>query len=244
MSKLFTVSFSDKNFKETTSFLSNYLKEENKPFHVVTANPEIVMHANKNKDYASLLNQADLIVPDGIGIIIASKLLNLSLSERIAGIDLIHSLFDHFENEKRELRIYLLGAKPNIIDNACLELSRMYQQLTIVGSHHGYFSEAEEGDIVESINDSKPDLLLVGLGFPKQDCFIHKHKGALNAKLLIGCGGSFDVFSGRVKRAPRLFQKIGLEWFWRLLSEPSRWKRQLTLIHFLVKVLKKKLRGF
>jgi len=139
--------------------------------------------------------------------------------------------------------VYLLGAAPGVADDAAAKLAVSFPGLNIVGAYHGYFKDADDAEIISKIKDVKPDIVLVGLGFPRQEKWIVQHKDAIGAKLLMGVGGSFDVFSGKIARAPKIFQKMGLEWLYRLLRQPSRLWRQRVLLKFALLVVYKKIRG-
>ena len=208
------------------------------PFVVVTPNPEMVMHARKNKHFLDILNSADLVVPDGIGIVLASRLLDGKIKERVAGFDLISAVF-----AKQRLRAYFLGASPGVAEKAKERAEKKYPMLEVIGFHHGYFKEnsPEEANIIKEIELFSPDILLVGLGFGRQETWLIRNKNRLNANVLIGVGGSFDVLSGNLRRAPRFFQKIGMEWFYRLLSQPKRIFRQASLVSFVFAIVCHKL---
>lgn len=204
------------------------------PKHIVTANPEIVMGALADEELMQALLDADLITPDGTGIVWAADYLGQPVAERVAGYDLFHDLCRTSKEEP--FSIYLLGAKEETNRKAAIKLESLYPQLQIVGRRNGYFTIEEEQAIIEEINRLQPDLLLVALGFPKQEIWIYQHKADLQVKVAIGVGGSFDVLAGTVKRAPQLWQKWRIEWLYRLLQEPSRWKRQMALPKFVLAV--------
>lgn len=204
---------------------------------VYTPNPEIIMAAQKDKALMKALYRASLIVPDGIGVVLASRLLKgPNLPERVAGFDLVQNLFARMASTDHT--VYFLGGAPGVTEEAAAAMGNKYKGLKIVGTDHGYFKEEEEGAVIQRIQEAKPDLLLVGLGAPKQEKWIEKNRGILPAKVCIGVGGSFDVMAGKVKRAPVAFQKLGLEWFYRLITQPTRAKRMLQLPVFAWEVLK------
>ncbi|MCL2593366.1 MAG: WecB/TagA/CpsF family glycosyltransferase [Defluviitaleaceae bacterium] len=208
---------------------------------VITPNPEVIIKATKDAELMEIMKNAELVVPDGIGVVIASKFNKVKISERVAGCDLVESLLNFIKNT--EYTAYFLGAGKGIAEEAKRKCEKKYQNIKIVGTHDGYFDQAEELKIIEELKQKKPDILLVGLGVPRQEKWIYKHKGELSVKLLIGCGGTIDVLAGAVKRAPKIFQKLGLEWFYRLLKQPSRFFRMLNLPKFVVLVLINKIRG-
>jgi N-acetylglucosaminyldiphosphoundecaprenol N-acetyl-beta-D-mannosaminyltransferase len=239
------IPFSKKTTEETVSYLHDHIEKKANEgvFHVVTANPEIVMLARKSRKFKRILSQANLITPDGIGIVIGSKLLGTPIAERVAGYDTLHRFLDFRESKQTKTKIFAVGAKEEVITLAVEKIKEQYPSAEIVGYHNGYFSAEsdEEKKIIQEINEQKPDLLLVGLGAPRQEEFIFTYKEGLQAKIAIGVGGSFDVLSGTTKRAPEFFQRFYLEWFWRLITQPSRWKRQLLLPQFVLAVLKEKI---
>lgn len=203
---------------------------------IVTINPEMISAAQKNSDFAEIINSAELVVADGIGVEIGLKILGYKV-KRIAGIDLGKALVEKFTASGKS--VAMIGAKPGVVDSAIENLSKEYQNLNVVYSHDGYFDNDE--DIIESVISANPDLILVALGSPKQEFFIHNLKEKLSNSTLIGLGGSFDVWAGVVERAPKIYQKLGLEWLYRTLKEPKRFKRIFpTLPLFVLKVLKER----
>ena len=208
---------------------------------IFTPNPEMAMLAYKNADFCDVLNSGDLIIPDGIGIVYASRLTKNKIARRVAGIDLLMSLFGKISNTGH--KVYFLGAAPGVAELAAAKMTEVFPGLSIVGCHHGYFKDDADAAIIQAINAAEADIVLVGLGFPRQEQWIARHRDAINAKILMGVGGSFDVFSGKLRRAPKIFQKLGLEWLFRLLRQPKRIWRQRVLAKFMLLVLYKKLRG-
>jgi N-acetylglucosaminyldiphosphoundecaprenol N-acetyl-beta-D-mannosaminyltransferase len=204
--------------------------------HIVcTPNPEIVMEAVKDSKLMNILNAADLVVPDGIGVVWASKFNKVKIPERVAGYDLCQSLFKKMSEQGKT--VYFFGGAPGVAAKAAEKMKRAYPGLVIEGTRNGYFSTSDEKEIIREIKKASPDLLLVGLGAPKQEKWIYENLRFTGAKVAIGVGGSFDVMAGNVKRAPKIFQKLGLEWFYRLLCQPTRIKRMIKLPIFAVKVL-------
>jgi N-acetylglucosaminyldiphosphoundecaprenol N-acetyl-beta-D-mannosaminyltransferase len=201
---------------------------------IVAINPEKIMKAQEDRELKSLLNQATYQIPDGIGVILASKLKKGRIRERVTGIDMMLKLCKEATNNGK--RIFLYGAKPGIADEAKAKLEEMFPGILIVGTLNGY--EKNEEVIERTINDSGAEIVFVALGSPAQENWIIAHKEKLNPSVYQGVGGSFDVISGRLNRAPAVFQKFGLEWLYRLLKEPWRWKRQLELPRFLLRVLR------
>ncbi len=237
-SHILGVKFNNVTHSEAVNILEGFLKEE-KCHAVFTPNPEIVMAARADKEFMRILNNADLVVPDGIGVVIASKLTKEKLKERVAGYDLIQGLFSAVKN--KDYTVYFFGGAPGVAEEAKAKMEQIHKGLKIIGVFDGYFDEEKEKLIFEDIKNKKPDILLVGLGAPKQEKWIYSHKNELPVKICVGVGGSFDGMSGKVKRAPEFFIKFGLEWFYRLLRQPSRFFRMIKLPLFLLAVLKEKL---
>lgn len=225
---------------EAVEILKGYLKEDR--IHIVaTPNAEIIMMAQKDEEYKKILNETNLNVPDGSGVVFASKVFNKPLKERVAGFDLMME-FVKWASHK-DVSVYLLGAKPEVVEKAQSNLKNLYPSLKIVGFHHGYFNEKEEENIIEDINKRAAQVLFVALGAPKQEKWIYKNKEKLKVKIAMGVGGSFDVIAGKAKRAPEIYRKLGLEWLYRLIQEPWRYKRMSALPKFAFKVLLARLKG-
>lgn len=217
-------------------FLEKTIRERRK-IHVVTINPEMIARQVQNSFFREVLLQADLLVPDGIGIVWGIKFLYGETFRRIPGIELAEALFAR--GCEQGFRFYLLGGKEGVAEKAAHSLRIRYPGLQIVGYHHGYFQEDQE--IVTSINRTSPEVLLVGMGSPRQELWIHVHREKLVPLVLMGVGGGLDVWSGTKKRAPRLWCVLGLEWFFRVLQEPGRLKRIVpTFWRFGVLLLREK----
>ena len=229
------VKFDNVSMEEAVNTCEGFLKQE-KGHLIVTPNPEIVMKAKDDMEFKEIINTAELVIPDGIGIIKAGKILNTPLKERVAGYDLICNLLE--KHGDGSASFYFFGSKPGFAEEAKQKVEAKYPHIKIVGSHTGYFKPEEEIDIMNEIRRLKPDILLVGIGFPRQEKLIDKYKSEGFFKIGIGCGGSIDVLAGEVKRAPKLFIKLHLEWFYRLLKEPTRFKRMLVLPQFIKEVKK------
>ncbi len=217
---------------QAVSTVRRWLTEPEKRM-IFTVNPEIIMLAKDDPDFSRTLNQADMVTADGIGVVMAAKKLGTPLPERVAGYDLQLRLF-----AETEASYYFLGAAEGVAAEAAQKIMTKYPKAKVLGTQNGYFKDIEE--IAGEINRCAPDILLVGLGAKKQEELIARCKNRLNAKVFIGVGGSFDGFSGRVKRAPQFFIRLHLEWFYRLLKQPSRWRRMLKLPQFLREVQKYK----
>lgn len=220
-------------YEQLTARLLADIEEKRNAF-IVAINPEKIMKAQQDESLRQLLNSATYQIPDGIGVIIASMLKGGSIRQRVTGIDMMLQLCK--EASIHQKKIFLYGAKPGIVDEAKVKLEEMFPGIQITGTLHGY--EKDEKVITDTINGSGAEIIFVALGSPAQENWIIKHKEKLAPYVYQGVGGSFDVISGRLNRAPAFFQKLGLEWFYRLMKEPWRWKRQLILPKFLIKVIK------
>lgn len=232
--KLFGVKF-HKVDEESAFKRFLYLLNKSKYSMIFTPNPEIVMMAQKDLEYKDILAEGDLVIPDGIGIIMASRIKKLGLDKRLPGIEMMESILKYCNNAKKS--IYLLGSTAENVENAANNIQKEYPNIDIKGYHDGFFDENEELRIVDKINEVKPDILFVALGAPKQEKWMYKHRKILNVKVSMGVGGAIDVWSGAVKRAPKFFRKIHLEWFYRIVTNPKRIKRSFVLPQFLLKVL-------
>ncbi|WP_191560047.1 WecB/TagA/CpsF family glycosyltransferase [Metabacillus idriensis] len=207
-----------------------------KKSNIVAINPEKIILANQSEDLKSLLNRASYQIPDGNGVVLASKYKKGLIRERVTGVDLFLRLCKMAEEHNK--KVFLYGGKPGVAENASLKLKTSYPKLDIAGVMDGY--EKDEDFIKNTINESKADIIFVALGSPRQEIWIEKHMNELHPFIYQGVGGSFDVLSGNIKRAPRFFQAIGLEWFYRLMKEPWRYKRILNVFKFGLKVLTSK----
>lgn len=233
---MFGLKIDNVNRKEALKYVERFFEEDR--FHyIVTLNPEGVVIAQDNKLFNSVINEADLVVADGSWLVMAVRFLGGIIGERVAGIDLLLDMLNLCK--EKGYSVYLLGAKEDIVVSAKKRLEDMFPGIRILGFHNGYFNTEEEVMIVEEIKSLKPDLLVVGLGMPKQEIWINMHKD-LPVKLAIGVGGSFDVISGNISRAPHWMQVIGLEWFYRILKDPKRIKRLSFIPKFFLLVLKSK----
>lgn len=206
------------------------------PHYVVTPNPEIVEVCREDSGARAAVNGADLVLPDGIGVIKGAAMLGTPLKEKTPGIEFAMGLMGKMAERGKSL--YLLGAKPGVAEQAAARLKAQYSGLKIAGTHDGYFKE--DAPVVEAIRESGADCVFVCLGAPKQELWMEKNGPATGARLLCGLGGSMDVFAGTVERAPKFWSDHGLEWFYRLCKEPKRLGRMLRLPLFLVHVRQEK----
>ena len=211
---------------------------QNKKTFIVTANPETFMMSEKDEEMRKLLLDNDtFLVPDGIGIVKAARMINYDVKERITGIDIANELLKLGNKQKKS--IYLFGAKQEAIDSMEKVLKESYPNLNLVGMSNGY--EKDKDKIFEKIVKTKPDIVLVALGIPLQEKLIYKHLDKFDKGIFVGVGGSFDVISGHKKRAPKIFIKLNLEWLYRILKEPKRLKRFYdSNVKFIFKVRRQK----
>ena len=230
------VGFDDINIGQAVILACDIMKGGEKSY-VVTPNPEIVWICRRNEALRSAVEGARLVLPDGIGIILGARILGRPLkSGRVPGIDFVTALFREMAESGGS--VFLFGAKPGYADEAGVWLAQAFPGLVIAGTADGYFTDSD--DIIRKINAASPDLLLVCLGAPKQEIWMAENIGRLNVPLCAGLGGAIDVYSGRVKRAPPVFQKLGLEWFYRIVREPRRLVRSLKLPLFVLLVIWKR----
>lgn len=233
------------NMNEALNKAIDFIEGDKKSV-IYTPNSEIVMMAKENAELLKVIKKSDMTIPDGIGLVLASKIMKNPLSERVTGIDLMENILKYCNQNKKS--IYILGGKPGVSEMALENISIKYPNINALGAYHGYFKgqhigkegHDEEVKVINIINGLNPDVLFVAFGAPRQEIWIDRFKGKINAKLFIGVGGSVDVYAGTVKRAPVFYQKTGLEWLYRLIKEPWRYKRMLSLPKFIIEVLKKR----
>ena len=224
------------DFKSAIDYAKCLIKPENGEAiggQIITINPEMIEAGLKNSNFARILNNADLVIPDGIGIKIGLKIKGINI-ERIAGIEFSHKLIE--ECAKNDFSVGLIGAKPHIIQKTSENLKSEFEKLNIVYIQDGYFQDNKI--ILADLKEKSPQLLLVAMGSPKQEEFIKEARRILPQSVMIGVGGSFDVWSGEVERAPEIYQKLGIEWLYRTIKDPQRFKRIFpALPKFILRVL-------
>ena len=207
--------------------------DSNQNLHIVTINPEMIMNAQSNKEFFQIINSSELNIVDGVGVKIGLKFKKINQNQ-IRGVDFSRRLIKLAS--ENNYRVGFLGAKEEVIQKAKENFLNEYPNLNFTYTRNGYFQNDEE--IIEEIKNVSPQIMLIGLGSPKQEEFIFKLKQTLNGCVFVGVGGSFDVFSGIVKESPLIFQKLGLEWLYRTISQPERFKRIFpTLPIFLIKCI-------
>lgn len=231
------VAIDNLDIKEAVAEIEGCVRK-GEPVLIVTANPEIIMLARQDKEFSRCLERARMITADGIGVVIAARLLGRPLKQRVAGIDLVTALFA--VGAEKGLTFYFVGAKPGVAEKAARKVRSDYQGIQIIGVHHGYFRD--DSELLRDIAAKKPDILLAALGMGKQEKWILDRVSEAGVPVSIGVGGSFDVFAGEAKRAPAWMCNAGLEWLFRLLKQPSRLGRMLQLPRFLLLVLLSRLK--
>lgn len=216
----------------------DFLREDR--LHMIcTPNTEFIMRAQEDAAFLDLLNRSDLNIPDGFGLVLASRVNHLGLEEKIAGVEFMDRLLAHCASAGE--RVYFLGGAQESLERAIERILETYPTLQVAGSHHGFFDAADEPRILDGINRTQPAVLFVALGSPKQEWWIDRHREALGARLAIGVGGSLDIWSGQAKRAPAWMIAMGLEWLYRLFRQPSRIGRMMVIPRFMWRLLKQRL---
>ena len=233
------ISFDNVTLEEAVAQGLALTEESQAGRYVVTPNSEIVYACRETAGLADVLNRAALALPDGIGVVYASRILGRPLKEKVAGIDFAAGLAKGLSHTGKSL--FLLGAKPGVAEQAAEKLRESNPGLLIAGVHDGYFQE--DGPVIEEIRASGADVVYVCLGAPKQELWMAKNGQATGAKLLVGLGGSLNIFAGTARRAPDIWVRLGLEWLYRLLQEPWRFRRMCRLPLFLFSAIGARLRG-
>lgn len=245
MRRIFGVRIDNISYEDAIIKIENFLKED-KIHTIYTPNPEIVMCARDDVNLKSILDSGDLVTADGIGLIYAAKLKNKPLKGRVTGYDMSIEMLEIANRENYS--IYLLGGEEGVAKKAAKNIEEKYKNIQVVGNHNGFFKGSHTGDknhkdemeIIQDINRVDPDIIFVGLGFPRQEIWIDSNKDRIKGKIIIGNGGVIDILGGKANRAPEVWQKLGLEWLYRLIKNPSRIKRQIILPRFMIEVLIKK----
>lgn len=218
-------------YDDVINDLPNYLYN-NKKMSAISVNPQIIVEGQNHLEIFDFIKKSTHRIPDGIGIVLVSRLMAGQIKERVAGIELMYRFLEYANQEKKS--IFLYGARPEVVVDAATQIEKDYPNLTLSGKIDGYTS-LSENDVVKKINQAKPDFLFVALGFPKQEEWLARNIPRLDVSVFQDVGGSFDVLSGHVKRAPQFFIDTHLEWLYRSLSDPKRFKRILQLPLFVIK---------
>jgi N-acetylglucosaminyldiphosphoundecaprenol N-acetyl-beta-D-mannosaminyltransferase len=222
------------------SFVDEYVRNGKTGGYILAVNPEKVFVLRQRPLLKALFDRASLLVPDGIGVVLAVRLLYGRRTSRVPGADLMQNICRHAR--EKNYKIFVYGSKEEVNREAVARLRASFPGIRIVGRSDGYVSEDQMSHLLDSINKSEADILFVALGSPKQELWIDQYLSRLNVKICQGIGGTLDTLVGEVKRAPKIFRKAGLEWFYRLLSDPRRIRRQLVLPIFAIEVLKERLK--
>ena len=210
-----------------------------KAAYVVTPNAEMAYEALHDEEFRRVLNEADLVLPDGAGVVLGAKILKAPLKQKVAGIEFAQNMLPVYE--ELGSRLYLSGSKPGVAEQAAEKMLEKHPNLCICGTADGYLRDEDE--VVRKINEANADALYVCLGAPKQEYFMYRHRAKLNVRLMAGLGGTLDGIAGTVKRAPRWMIRLQLEWLYRLIREPRRFGRMLRLPKFVFAALKKRMKG-
>lgn len=210
--------------------------EAKTPHIIVTADASGIVAAQHDQAWMDILQSADMVTPDSVGVLWASRKVGSPIEERVSGVDLVDEICKL--SSSKGYRIFFLGAEPTVAENAASKMQLRHPGVNIVGTQDGYFSNADEPEIVEKIAQTKPDVLFVAMGIPRQEKFIAKYLYEIAASVNIGVGGSFDVWSGNVKRAPIVIQRMHLEWLWRTILNPKKWRKVMNLPVFWWKVMR------
>ena len=234
------IKFDNLSFTEAENVIRNAINTKSY-LSIFTPNPEIALAAQKDTSLLTLINSSGLVLADGVGIVIASQILGTPICERVTGIDIGELILD-MANEKK-LRLFLLGGRANVAETAGEKIKKRYPNITICGTQHGYFEkDGEENDsVVKAIAAALPDIIFVCFGFPLQERWIYENCARIpSLKLSAGLGGALDVWSGKVRRSPKILQKLGLEWLWRVTVQPKRIKVLFHIPIFFLKIFKQK----
>jgi exopolysaccharide biosynthesis WecB/TagA/CpsF family protein len=236
----FGVRISPVSMTEALDKMEEFIQSR-QPHHVVTSDANAILRAQEDEEYADIIRRAALITPDGYGVMWGARLLNLPIYERVTGVDMVTGICERAA--KKGYSIYILGSAPGVAATAAQKLAERFPGLTVAGTQHGYCKPEEEDAVIRQIHDAKPDVLFVAFGIPKQEKFIAKHFHEMNVPVSLGVGGSFDVYSERLKRAPEYIQRSGMEWLYRVWQEPARWKRMSYVPRFMAFALREWLFG-
>ena len=234
--KILGIGFDNIDISEAQIRTKELIESSNKSCKIVVApNTEFIMMAQKDKEFFDILSSADLSTPDSVGVMIGGKIQKKKFKTRIPGQAYFRSILEI--GEKEGWTFYLLGGKDDVPEKATENLLKIYPNLKIVGHHEGYFEKDSEEYVIKEINNLQPNVLFVAMGAPIQEKWIYAHKNELKVDVAAGQGGTFDYEAGKVKRAPKIVQKLCIEWLWRLMLQPTRIKRMIVLPIYLFKII-------
>ncbi len=234
--KILGVQIDNVNIEEVGQITKNLIENSHKKCELIVApNVEFIMTAQKDKEFFDILNSAKLATPDSVGVEIGAKLQKKPLKQRIPGQAYFRKVLE--VGEKEEWTFYFLGGKGDTVQRAIKNVKKQYPNLKVVGSHEGFFEEDSEEDVIQQINQLQPNVLFVAMGAPAQEKWIAHHQHELKVDVAAGQGGTFDYEAGNLKRAPKWIQKLGIEWLWRLILQPSRIRRMMVLPIYLIKIM-------
>lgn len=234
---IYGIQFSKLNMQDTVRYLTQRV-EQRAATQVITGNPIMVMAGLDSPDFHRVMCGAELVVPDGTGVVWAASHIGEPVAERVPGFDMMHKLLE--VGQTRGWRVFLLGSSQEVIERTAKKLEEQFPGVVIAGYRNGFFGPDDDASVIREIRESSPDLLFVARGLDTQEPWIAQYKQELSVPVMMGVGGSFDIIAGVLKRAPRIFQKLRLEWFYRLLQQPSRFGRMFVLPKFVVKVMRDK----
>lgn len=233
--RLFGTAISTESMGQALQRVDEAIRKRHR-LHIGVVNAAKIVNMKTDQELRKAVDDSDVVYADGVSIVWASRLLNVPVPERIAGIDLMHRIME--QGCRRHYRVFCLGATPEVLGRTCDAFARQYPGAVVAGSHHGYFDEAGEESVANLIRASRSDVLFVAITSPKKERFMAKWGDYMNVPVVHGVGGSFDVVAGLVKRAPLIWQRLGLEWLYRVKQEPRRlWKRYLMTNAGFVKLL-------
>jgi N-acetylglucosaminyldiphosphoundecaprenol N-acetyl-beta-D-mannosaminyltransferase len=236
--KILDVNIDVLSMNEAVNKVFEFVQEDRN--HVIcTPNAEIIYAAKNDLELKEILNHSDMNTADGAGVILGAKILNLPLTEKVSGFDLVRNII--LSEKAKGLKLFLFGCAPGVAELAGEKIKEMNHGVEIVGYRNGFFTEKDDSEIVTTVSNANCDIILVALGVPKQEKWIYKHRNELNTKVCIGVGGSLDVFAGKLKLSPDFFRRNGLEWLYRLAKQPSRIVRMLSLPKFVILLIKERI---
>lgn len=234
------IEFSKLTLQETMNLIGEKIRNDNKKlFHIITVNPEIAVQIQEDNELKEISKKADLLTPDGVGIVWASRILKNPVPERVTGYDLL--LESLKQGNLHNWSFYFLGSDEEVNKNMETHVSMLYPNIRISGRHHGYYKNEDEENIIQEIESLCPDILIIAFGSPRTDKWIEKYRKRIKAKVVFGVGGSMDVITGKVQKTPEVWKRFNLEWLYRRIIMPERKGRQKKLKYFAIKALKQAL---